>query len=207
MHTHSGDPCVWNVQFLFAIGSVLAGVACISSLILLNDMLLSWERHSSMWDLGLGELGFGQIVTGIYLKVRNIWNADQNAHFNVFLRAETGHHSHFLTLKFNSILNKTGVHLRFPDSLLSAYWGSILLVIPACSDPHGRLLFLSHDLHYYRLFLAWHQPRWRAHSGHVRCARRQWAALLHLVLLRIVVVCSGSLQGKWIKLSLALVVY
>ena len=65
----SQDPCVWNVKELFAIGSVLAGVACVSSLILLNDMLLSWERHGSMWNLGLGQLGFGQIITGIYLKV------------------------------------------------------------------------------------------------------------------------------------------
>jgi H+-transporting ATPase len=63
------DPCVWNIPFLFAIGGVLAAIACISSLVLLQDMLLSWHEGTTMQNLGLGELGFGQIVTAIYLKV------------------------------------------------------------------------------------------------------------------------------------------
>lgn len=65
----SKDPCKWNIPFLFVIGGILAAVACISSLILLNDMLLSWDRETTMWNLGLKQLSFGQIITGIYLKV------------------------------------------------------------------------------------------------------------------------------------------
>jgi H+-transporting ATPase len=44
----------WNVKFLFAIGSLLAAVACISSLILLKDLLESWDNGSTMDNLGLG---------------------------------------------------------------------------------------------------------------------------------------------------------
>lgn len=69
MYVHLQDPCVWNLSFLFAIGGVLAAVACISSLVLLQDLLQSWHKGTTMQNLGLGDLGFGQIVTAIYLKV------------------------------------------------------------------------------------------------------------------------------------------
>ena len=54
---------------LFATSSVMAGVALISSLLLLGLMLTSWNTHSLFQDWGLGGLSYGQITTAIYLKV------------------------------------------------------------------------------------------------------------------------------------------
>jgi H+-transporting ATPase len=54
---------------LFTISSVLAGVACISSLLLLWFSLDSWRPGSVYQYIGLGGLSYGQITTSIYLKV------------------------------------------------------------------------------------------------------------------------------------------
>jgi hypothetical protein len=52
------------------IGTVLAGVACISSLLLLYWLLDSWRKDSvfEAW-LGIGGISYGQITTSIFLKV------------------------------------------------------------------------------------------------------------------------------------------
>ena len=62
-------PEKWNLPVMFAISSVLAGVALISSLLLLALMLSSWETNSLFQSIGLGGLSYGQITTAIYLKV------------------------------------------------------------------------------------------------------------------------------------------
>jgi len=59
----------WNLIVLFVIGSVLAGVACLSSLLLLWWMLASWHQTSIFQAWGLGGLSYGQVTTAIYLKV------------------------------------------------------------------------------------------------------------------------------------------
>ncbi|KAJ1422197.1 P3A, P type ATPase [Ochromonadaceae sp. CCMP2298] len=56
-------PEKWNLPVLYLISSVLAGVACLSSLILLYIMLNSWNSGA------FGGLSYGQITTAIYLKV------------------------------------------------------------------------------------------------------------------------------------------
>jgi H+-transporting ATPase len=63
-------PTVWNLRVLFVIGTVLAGVACISSLLLLYWLLDSWRKDSvfEAW-LGIGGISYGQITTSIFLKV------------------------------------------------------------------------------------------------------------------------------------------
>lgn len=62
-------PCVWNKRALFFISSVLAAVALVSSLILLDMSLSSWEAGSFYDSIGLGGLSYGQVTTSIYLKV------------------------------------------------------------------------------------------------------------------------------------------
>eukprot|EP00606_Chrysophyceae_sp_TOSAG23-5_P000617 GSChrysophyteH2.ASY1.ANO1.1500.1 assembled CDS len=67
----SDTPAVWNLRVLFTIGVVLAGVACISSLMLLQMLLNSGNDGSVFQWLGLGASGLnmGQITASIYLKV------------------------------------------------------------------------------------------------------------------------------------------
>ena len=62
-------PTVWNLRVLFVVGSVLAGVACISSLLLLKMCLESWQDDSFFQWVGLGGISYGQITTSIFLKV------------------------------------------------------------------------------------------------------------------------------------------
>jgi H+-transporting ATPase len=62
-------PAVWNLRVLFVLGIVLAGVACISSLLLLHLSLTSWMEGSFYQYIGLGGISYGQITTSIFLKV------------------------------------------------------------------------------------------------------------------------------------------
>eukprot|EP01040_Poterioochromonas_malhamensis_P007402 gene7402-7984_t len=62
-------PNVWNLPVLFLVSSVLAGVALLSSLILLYLTLDSWHHESWFYKMGIGELSYGQITTIMYLKV------------------------------------------------------------------------------------------------------------------------------------------
>lgn len=54
---------------VFTIGSVLASVACASSILLLWFSLDSWRAGSVYQYIGLGGLSYGQVTTSIYLKV------------------------------------------------------------------------------------------------------------------------------------------
>lgn len=47
-------PCVWNIRALFVVGGVLAAVACMSSLLLLDMCLNSWKEESFFQYIGLG---------------------------------------------------------------------------------------------------------------------------------------------------------
>ena len=62
-------PTVWNLRVLFAVGIVLAAVACVSSILLLSMSLHSWQEGSIYQRIGIGGLSYGQITTSIYLKV------------------------------------------------------------------------------------------------------------------------------------------
>jgi H+-transporting ATPase len=65
----SRGPESWNLFLLFIIGSVLAAVACFSSLLLLHLCLDSWNPTSLFQLTGIGGLSYGQIITSMYLKV------------------------------------------------------------------------------------------------------------------------------------------
>ena len=62
-------PTVWNLRVLFTVGIVLAGIACLSSLLLLKLSLESWQEGSFYQIVGLGGLSYGQITTSLFLKV------------------------------------------------------------------------------------------------------------------------------------------
>lgn len=62
-------PTVWNLRVLFCIGIVLAGVACVSSLLLLYLSLDSWQPNSFYQWIGFGGVSYGQVTTSIFLKV------------------------------------------------------------------------------------------------------------------------------------------
>ena len=62
-------PEVWNLRVVFCVGSVLAAVACASSLLLLWWCLDSWNPTGVFQTVGIGGLSYGQITTAIYLKV------------------------------------------------------------------------------------------------------------------------------------------
>ena len=62
-------PPKWNLPFLFAMSAVQAGVAMVSSLLLLFILLDSCRDGSFMQALGIGGVGYGKVTAGIYLKV------------------------------------------------------------------------------------------------------------------------------------------
>jgi H+-transporting ATPase len=62
-------PNVWNLPVLYIVSSVLAGVALLSSLILLYICLDSWNPGSLFVTWNMEGLKYGQITTIIYLKV------------------------------------------------------------------------------------------------------------------------------------------
>ena len=67
--TPSKTPEVWNLPVVFTIAAVMAGVACISSLLLLWFCLDSWRPDGVFQTIGIGGLSYGQVTTTIYLKV------------------------------------------------------------------------------------------------------------------------------------------
>jgi len=62
-------PEKWNLKALFFVASVLAAVALVSSLVLLEVSLTSWRKGDLYQSWGLGGLSYGQITTSIYLKI------------------------------------------------------------------------------------------------------------------------------------------
>jgi len=63
-------PMKWNLRVLFFVSAVLAGVACVSSLLLLWMTLDGLYQNASWWiEMGLPRLKYEQIVTTMYLKI------------------------------------------------------------------------------------------------------------------------------------------
>ena len=62
-------PPKWNLPFMFSMAAVQAGVACVSSLVLLYLLLDSWREESFARLVGIGGISYGKVTTAIYLKV------------------------------------------------------------------------------------------------------------------------------------------
>jgi len=62
-------PLRWNLRVLFLISSLLGGVACLSSLLLLWMTLDSHRQGSVFNKIGLNPMDYGAIISAIYLKI------------------------------------------------------------------------------------------------------------------------------------------
>ncbi len=107
-------PTVWNLRVLFAVGIVLAGVACLSSLILLKLSLESWQHNSFYQLIGLGGLSYGQITTSIFLKVAV-------SDFLTLFSARAGE-SWFWTSKPANILILAAAFALTCSTMIACYW-------------------------------------------------------------------------------------
>lgn len=107
-------PAVWNLRVLFCVGMVLAGVACVSSLLLLKLSLESWQPESFYQRLGLGGLSYGQITTSIFLKVAV-------SDFLTLFSARAGE-SWFWSSSPALILLLAGVFALGTSTALACYW-------------------------------------------------------------------------------------
>lgn len=110
----SDTPAVWNLRVLFTVGIVLAGVACISSLLLLKLSLESWQEGSFYQVVGLGGMSYGQITTSIFLKVAV-------SDFLTLFSARAGE-SWFWTSRPAPILLSAGAFALGCSTLLACYW-------------------------------------------------------------------------------------
>ena len=109
-------PEKWNLRILYLISSVLAGVACISSILLLYLSLSTWEDGSIYQRIGIGGLSYGQITTSIYLKV-------SISDFLTLFSARTGEH-YFWSTKPANILLGAGCLALTISTIVSITWPS-----------------------------------------------------------------------------------
>jgi H+-transporting ATPase len=107
-------PNVWNLPVLFLVSSVLAAVALFSSLILLYLALDSWHTHSWFYQMGIGELTYGQITTLMYLKV-------SISDFLTLFSART-HDGFFWSSRPSSILLIAAMFSLSLSTLLACFW-------------------------------------------------------------------------------------
>lgn len=107
-------PNVWNLPVLFLVASVLAGVALVSSLLLLYWALDSWNPDSLLYMLGLGNLSYGQVTTLMYLKV-------SISDFLTLFSART-HDGFFWSSKPSPILLWAALLSLAISTLLATFW-------------------------------------------------------------------------------------
>ena len=107
-------PTVWNLRVLFTIGIVLAGIACMSSLLLLKMCLESWQDGYFFQVVGLGGMSYGQITTSIFLKVAV-------SDFLTLFSARAGE-TWFWTSRPAPILMLAGAFALCLSTLFACYW-------------------------------------------------------------------------------------
>lgn len=110
----SQTPNKWNLPALFVISSVLGGVSCLSSLLLLYFLMDSEDPNSFFQKIGLGAVDYGQITTSIYLKV-------SVSDFLTLFSARTGH-LFFFQIPPAPILLCGGVFALTLSSIVSIFW-------------------------------------------------------------------------------------
>lgn len=110
----SPSPTRWNLPVLFVASSVLGGVSCISSLILLHVLLNSWNPNGLLHDVGIQNVQYGQIITAMYLKV-------SVSDFLTLFSARTGHRF-FWQVKPAPILLIGGLFSLTISSLIAILW-------------------------------------------------------------------------------------
>jgi H+-transporting ATPase len=119
----SQTPNRWNLRALFVVSSVLGGVSCISSLMLLHYLLDSWNTEGLLQRIGIQNVQYGQIITSIYLKV-------SVSDFLTLFSARTGPRF-FWQIRPAPTLLVGGIVALSISSLLSIFWPD--------SEPDGIL--------------------------------------------------------------------
>lgn len=119
----SQTPNRWNLRALFVVSSVLGGVSCISSLMLLHYLLDSWNTEGLLHKIGIQNVQYGQIITSIYLKV-------SVSDFLTLFSARTGSRF-FWTIRPAPTLLIGGIVALSISSLLAIFWPD--------SEPDGIL--------------------------------------------------------------------
>jgi hypothetical protein len=104
----------WNLRALFALSTLLAGVACVSSILLLWMSLDSWNPNSIYQRVGIGPITYAQVSTSIYLKV-------SISDFLTLFAARTGG-SPFWATKASPILIGGACFALSLSSILSITW-------------------------------------------------------------------------------------
>jgi H+-transporting ATPase len=125
----SDTPSVWNLRVLFLIGTVLALVACMSSILLLYLLLDSWRDDSFSQVIGLGGISYGQVTTSIFLKVAV-------SDFLSLFSARAGE-SWFWTSTPSRVLVTAASFALSVSTLLACYW-------PLCRPDNIPTLGLKH---------------------------------------------------------------
>ena len=136
----SAIPEEWNLGLLFVAGSILAVVACVSSLYLLYVCLDSWNPNGMFQLLEIGGLSFGQITTTIYLKV-------SISDFLTLFSARTGA-DWFWSSSPAPILLAAGCFALTASTILACYW-------PSAYPDEVYTVGLSYRRPYILPFLVW----------------------------------------------------
>ena len=109
-------PNAWNLPVVFTVSSVLAGVALLSSVLLLFMCLDSWNEGSAFQAIGIGGIPYDQITTVIYLKV-------SISDFLTLFSART-HDGFFWSSRPSNILIVAGCFALLLSTLLACFWPS-----------------------------------------------------------------------------------
>ena len=117
----------------------MAGVACLSSLLLLWFLLDSWAYGGVFQTFGLGGVSYGQVTTAIYLKV-------SVSDFLTLFSARTGGDWFFSTAPSPVLLFAAGVALG-ASSIIACVWpygdvDSIESLGLALGRPHVLALYI-----------------------------------------------------------------
>jgi H+-transporting ATPase len=107
-------PPKWNLRYLFAISTVQAMVAMVSSLILLHILLSSWQKDSLLQLMGVGGITYGKVTSAIYLKV-------SVSDFLTLFSARTGG-KWFFEVPPARILMIGGSIALFTSTILAMFW-------------------------------------------------------------------------------------
>ena len=117
----SDTPNRWNIPVLFAVSSVLAGVALVSSILLLYMCLDSWSPNSAFQLLGIGGINYGQVTTAIYLKVSI---SDFLTLFSARTSPSKTNDGFFWSTRPSNILMICGGIALFTSTMLACFWPS-----------------------------------------------------------------------------------
>jgi H+-transporting ATPase len=112
-------PDKWNLPVLGVLSSVLGGVSCVSSLLILYFLLDSGNENGLFHKLGMPGVDYGQITLAIYLKV-------SVSDFLTLFSARTGSNFFWVVPPAGMLLGG-GVFALILSSILSIFWpaGSI----------------------------------------------------------------------------------